>query len=583
MSPEKNTIHSEYGDHEIEQLLSALPKEKLSKRGDELFYSRFRELQREERPAHSWLGFTRLFFAGTMAVAAFLIVGSVISYRDTVTHDDFFFPWKQAGERVEESIAFTAEQKVTTHLRFADRRLHEAWVIVEEKPELAFIVQKAVASEGDERVMDATASEELRWTLGRMSAEVELASRVVVDQELPTDTVHRVFTKIAETTDTEVESLREMSKIAPKNTIALIDENRQQHEVSLIQMIVAREETKLSLGLNEPMVKISKVAIGNGGLNKPSVATAISNGGLNRPITEELKLLAGLPKDEQTAHITVQLDKATTVLSQLPKGSAEWKSVEGTISEAKQALAAGKTTIAAALSIAADHNLNKTFTIIANEKNKAAPSLPTDQKDPQTIAAPAVKQPVLGTQLPLIPEKGATSPLISPAAPSIGNQLLNVGGEEATSLQLIPNLELIPEPKTLTSPTTTLPAKTLETTPPSTTTESSQSTEQSSGSSGTTAPPPPLIPLTDPVPTIPTVIQPAPISPLLIPTTPAPAPTTTTEPAKTTAPATSTGSTGSTSTEIQNFTITPLIPTKTITPTTIQKTNTPTNPFSSGK
>ncbi len=336
-------------EHELEMHLASLPRMQMSSRGDELFFSKLnavlladRKPAKEERERYAprvslFAGFTR--FAFTFGMGAFVVMTSLtgLSYRDSVTRGSFLYPLKQAGEQVEGRFAFTTQDTVNTELRFADRRLNEAWNIVKEsKPDTqAFLITTAFAQDPNSDIpLSDVAGQALADTLTEMHAHINRASRAVETNALPAQEAADLLTEISDRADAQVQSLKAMRNEAPSQNRNVVAFSAQSQESFVVTLVVAREEVRSVIANRgaQSQVRLENFSVLN------NAALAQSNNTLDADDRAQ---------NENARRVLTQLESKITTLA--PNDRAI---VQARVTEARRALDAGKSSTAYGLSIA---------------------------------------------------------------------------------------------------------------------------------------------------------------------------------------------------------------------------------------
>lgn len=250
-------------DHDVEKLLSSLPRVERDPQHEALFFEKLNRLaQKKELPEknrHTWRHTFRFpqFVAVITAALLIIFTGSFAwAYQSSVTRGTFLYPLKQMGERVELAFARSPFQKVETHLKFGDRRFEEAGHIVERHPTLLAGALPVAKAHEDEIHLDTEEKLALAETLRDMRGEVTAAS-VIIEQSMtkPVE-VEKALGRIELATDRHVEGLKKLEKKTKKEVKQIIRLVADEEDAHLATVVEAQEEVKEAMAAKREAITV---------------------------------------------------------------------------------------------------------------------------------------------------------------------------------------------------------------------------------------------------------------------------------------------------------------------------------------
>lgn len=293
-------LPQDLSDEQVEKLLRGLPSFTISARADARFYE---ALQAKGLPVSTkknrwtWLSLGKFAALSSMTLVIVAVGGTTLAYSDTVTRGSALYAWKQTGEKIELSFSNGPESEADVHVRFSDRRMHEAENIVAHNPMLGSFVTATFAQDADlDGASDTTdetpvgletpESVNLAATLNDMEDEVQKATKIVEENEMEPSTADRVLARVEEASDRHARVMARLEERSTNKKIITLINNagwKQENHIALVvearqdvQEAIKRKDRKIMVRLSSPFFVDQVIQSGNVTQGFESAAAAIN-------------------------------------------------------------------------------------------------------------------------------------------------------------------------------------------------------------------------------------------------------------------------------------------------------------------
>ncbi|MEK9132263.1 MAG: DUF5667 domain-containing protein, partial [Patescibacteria group bacterium] len=237
---------------EMEQILSAMPKQERSREADKAFYAMLEkdvasQYGQEAQPVG--LSFFRKFAIGGVLGVFALFLGTVSwAYNPSVTRGHPLYAFKKTLEKVELSLASSPSDEASVHLAFADRRLDEANHMLQDSPNLAWLgISAAKAAWIDNVQFSSETAKNFALTLLDMDEEITLAADVVGEKIFEPEVAEKVLIEIENKAEARLTALEKLEEKAPSNVKLVVRNFRQEQHHHIARSVEAREEVRIAV------------------------------------------------------------------------------------------------------------------------------------------------------------------------------------------------------------------------------------------------------------------------------------------------------------------------------------------------
>lgn len=295
-------------DEQIEKILRSAPKFKRHVEADSAFYAALNKLVEEEDDPEaekltraifgfSWLKRIKTSFAGAMIVLAIFVGTLVMAYQPGVTRGDFLYPVKQVMEKVELVTALSPMSEMTTHLKFADRRLAEAQDIIDGgSGSLSGFVGTAKAASRTDPQLSPEKEQDLTLTLSDMSNEIGLAESIVGEKISEPETAQAALKEIQARAENHLAELERFEQKVPQNTRVVVIKFKNRTNCHIARTVEANEEVNQAFAMQAPrvnlvMLRLNVINAANSGTTTTDSATVAQ-----RQLQDAMQILNSLQR-----------------------------------------------------------------------------------------------------------------------------------------------------------------------------------------------------------------------------------------------------------------------------------------------